>query len=85
MSLRSWFYLRLCVMDFGRKFMNRIFIYSSAFLGAYLFYTVMLVLAYLQFVALNFSNIINFYGLYDVCIIMTVMLIMLNYGAVINH
>jgi hypothetical protein len=43
-SLHTWFLLRISLMDLGRKYMNRIFIYSSTFLGLYLFYAIFMLL-----------------------------------------
>jgi hypothetical protein len=43
-TLFTWFQVRLCLMDLGRKYMKRIFIYSSTFLGAYLFYAIFMLL-----------------------------------------
>ena len=45
-SILAWFHLRNCVMDFGKKYMQRIFVYSSVFLGMYLFYAVGLLLSF---------------------------------------
>jgi hypothetical protein len=71
-------------MDFGRKFMNRIFIYSSVFFGMYLFYTIMVLLSYFGFVSFSFSLIINAVGMFDVILVLTIILIMLNCGAIVN-
>ena len=54
-SLHSWFLMRQCLMDIGRKYMSRIFIYSSAFLGCYLFYAVFLLLQYFEFLDIYLS------------------------------
>ena len=43
-SLQTWFEIRLCLMDLGRKYMTRIFLYSSTFLGVYFFYAIILLL-----------------------------------------
>jgi hypothetical protein len=72
-------------MDVGRKFMNRIFVYSSTFFGMYLFYVIMLLLSYFGIVSFRFSNIINAIALFDVGIILTIVVVMLNYGAIVNY
>jgi hypothetical protein len=45
-SLYTWFKLRECIMDFGKKYMMRVLIYSSAFLAFYAFYGGILLLSY---------------------------------------
>jgi hypothetical protein len=71
-------------MDFGIKYVSRIFIYSSAFFGVYLFYTVVVLLTYFGFVEYHFSLLINMTALYDVAVVLGVILVMLYYGAVVN-
>lgn len=77
--------MRLCLMDFGRKYMNRIFIYTSVFFGVYLFYTVITVISYLGYVIVKFSAMINAIALFDVVVILTTVLIMLYLGAIANE
>jgi hypothetical protein len=45
-SVHNWFKMRQCLLDLGQKYMKRIFIYSSTFLGCYLFYLIVLLLNY---------------------------------------
>lgn len=71
-------------MDFGKKYMNRIFIYSSVFFGMYLFYTIMFILSYFGIISFEFSLMINAIAIYDVAIVLTIIMMMLYYGAVIN-
>jgi hypothetical protein len=77
--------LRLSIMDVGRKYMNRISIYSSTFMGAYLFYAVILLLQYFDFIDIKFPFLANFYAMYDILFVMTAMIIMLYCGAAVNH
>lgn len=72
-------------MDVGRKFMNRIQIYSSTFLGAYLFYEIILVLQYLEFINTKFPMLANIYAIYDITFLMICMVTMLYFGAGVNH
>jgi hypothetical protein len=51
-ALNSWFQLRCCVMDFGRKYLKRVYMYSSVFLGMYLFYAVVILLSFFKVVDL---------------------------------
>mmetsp|Transcript_5678 Transcript_5678/g.5180 ORF Transcript_5678/g.5180 Transcript_5678/m.5180 type:complete len:84 (-) Transcript_5678:386-637(-) len=83
--MKAWFELRVCAMDLGRKYMNRIFVYSSTFLGIYLFYAVVELLSFFGIISFQFIPIINGLAVFDVTVVLTVMLAMLNLGAEVNH
>lgn len=82
--MHSWLMLRLCVMDYGRKFMSRIFVYESTFFGAYLFFIIMLLLSFFGIISLKISLIAQALVLFDIFLVLTIVLIMLYCGAVIN-
>ncbi|TNV83568.1 hypothetical protein FGO68_gene6210 [Halteria grandinella] len=84
-SMHSWFQMRLCLMDLGRKYVNRIFIYSSTFLGCYLFYAIILILQYFDLINLEISPIFQAIALYDIIFTLTNIFAMLFYGAVVNE
>ena len=84
-SINSWSNLRYCMMDFGLKYMNRIFIYSSTFLGMYTFYLAILLLSYFNIVTYKFSLVFNLIAIFDICVVLKIVLTMLYYGAVINE
>lgn len=50
-SWHSWFSLRICAMDFGRKYMVRIFLYCSTFLAGYTFFVIVLLLDYFSIIS----------------------------------
>jgi hypothetical protein len=72
-------------MDLGRKYLMRIFIYSSTFMGAYLFYAVILLLQYFDFIHTKFSIVANSYAMYDIAFVITLILSMLWFGAGVNY
>ncbi len=72
-------------MDFGRKYIMRIFMYSSVFLGMYLFYAIVLLLSFFDFLEIEFSLVFNLICIYDIVIILGIMLSMLYFGAEINE
>ena len=84
-SFQSWFILRFCIMDIGKKYMMRIMVYSSTFMGAYLFYAVILTLQYFDFIQTKFSLISNVYALYDIVFVMTAIIFMVWFGAGVNQ
>lgn len=84
-SMHTWFQMRLCLMDLGRKYVNRIFIYSSTFLGCYLFYAVILILQYFDLVNLYISPISQVIALYDIIFTLSNIFGMLYYGAMVNE
>ena len=84
-SLQSWFLLRLSIMDLGKKYMMRIMIYSSTFLGAYLFYAVILLLQYFEFIDIKFPLMANVFAYYDIGFVMTAMIAMLWCGTGVNY
>jgi hypothetical protein len=83
-SLNTWFMIRLSLMDLGRKYMNRIFIYSSTFMGAYLFYAVILLLNFFEFINIKLSLISNIYAIFDITIVLSCNMGMLIFGAAVN-
>jgi hypothetical protein len=85
-SLHSWFQLRLCLMDLGLKYMSRIFIYSSTFLGGYFFYATVMLLQYFELInSLVLRRITNALAIYDILFTLGVILCMLHYGASANY
>lgn len=84
-SMHTWFHMRLCLMDLGRKYVRRIFIYSSTFLGSYLFYAILLLLQYFDLANFNISPISQAYALYDIIFTLTIIFGMLYYGAITNE
>jgi len=71
-------------MELGRKYMNRIFIYSSTFLGAYLFYAIFLLLQFFDFIKIQLPLIANAYAMFDIFIVLTCIIGMLYFGASVN-
>ena len=65
--------------------MTRISIYSSTFMGAYLFYAVILLLQYFEFIEIKFPLMANIYAMYDILFVMTAMIVMLWFGAAVNQ
>jgi hypothetical protein len=83
-SLHTWFLLRVCLMDLGRKYMNRIFIYSSTFLGLYLFYAIFLLLQFFEFISIQLPLVANVFAMFDIFFVLTCIISMLWFGAYVN-
>jgi len=81
----AWLQLRSCVMDFGRKYIMRVFMYSSVFLALYLSITVMLLISFFGIISIKFSFFFNLVCVYDIIIVLGVITSMFYYGAVINE
>lgn len=73
------------MMDFGRKYINRIFIYSSTFLVLYIFIALILLLAYFGIRFVNFAPILYIMATFDVIYVVGILIAMLVYGAKINN
>ncbi|CDW73934.1 UNKNOWN [Stylonychia lemnae] len=84
-QIQQWFKLRLCAMDFGRKYMNRIFVYCSTFFGAYLFFVIILLLNFFEIIHFEFHLITYTLAVYDIFVVLGVILMMLYYGSIVNH
>eukprot|EP00347_Sterkiella_histriomuscorum_P021309 403334452 len=84
-SLHSWFSLRICAMDFGRKYMVRIFMYCSTFLAFYTFFVVILLLDYFNFINFQLPLMVQVYAIFEVFMVLGVILVMLYLGAVVNQ
>ena len=65
--------------------MMRIFLYCSTFLGGYTFIVVILLLDFFNFTNFQVPLMLQIYALYDIVMILSVMLIMLYLGAVVNQ
>mmetsp|Transcript_39955 Transcript_39955/g.38513 ORF Transcript_39955/g.38513 Transcript_39955/m.38513 type:complete len:110 (+) Transcript_39955:72-401(+) len=76
-GLYSWQKMRECLMDLGRKYKNRVLIYSSVFMGIYAFYAAVFLLYYFDFVEIPLTTIISSYAIYDIVIVLTVIMTML--------
>ena len=83
--LANWYQLRTCVMDFGRKYRQRVLIYSSIFFGVYLFFSAVIILNLFGFIEEEIPLIVTFYTVYDVIIVLAVILIMFYFAAIINE
>ena len=71
-------------MDFGRKYMSRVFIYESTFFGGYLFFVVVLVLYFFGLINFKLSLMIIFIACFDITVVLGIVLLMLNLGAIVN-
>jgi hypothetical protein len=71
-------------MDLGRKYVSRIFVYCSTFFAVYLFFFAIILLKFFGFLTFNLSVIMYMYVLFDVAFVMTIILCMLYFGAVVN-
>ena len=65
--------------------MHRIFIYSSTFLGGYIFYAVIILLSYFKLISYEFSIVFNMLALFDIFLVLGIVLAMLAIGAEINE
>jgi len=83
-TLHSWFQLRCCIMDFGKKYMLRIFFYSSVFLGLYFTFAVIMLLSFFSLITLEVTPVWSLICVFDIFIVLGVLLSMFYYGAVIN-
>jgi len=72
-------------MDFGRKYVKRIFVYCSTFFAAYLFFIILVLLDFFEIIDFRFSRITYMLAIYDVVVVLGVILLMLHSGAIVNH
>lgn len=84
-NLYIWFQMRACLMDLGRKYVDRIFLYSSTFLGCYLFFLVLILLKFFGFVDINLSPFSITIAMFDIFFVLGVNLAMLHSGAEVNQ
>ena len=80
-TIYTWFQMRTCLMDLGRKYMSRVFMYSSTFLGCYLFYLVLILLQFFGFFDVGLSFVGITIAMFDIIFVLGVNLAMLNCGA----
>lgn len=71
--------------DLGRKFMLRIFLYSSTFLGVYLFQLAAMVLTYFDIISFYLPFISVALALCDILFTLSIILGMFIYGASANE
>ena len=83
-SLRTWILMRTAALDLGRKYLVRIFLYASFFLGLYTFYLAVFLLNFFGFLGYNFPMILNAYAIFDIGIVLGVIFMMFVLGAFIN-
>ena len=83
-TVNSWMQLRMCTMDFGKKYMVRIFVYCSTFFAVYLFFIIIILLSYFELITLQLSLIAQLHVLLDVSFVLSIILFMLYFGAVVN-
>ena len=83
-SLRTWILMRTAALDLGRKYLVRIFLYSSFFLGLYTFYLVVFLLNFFKVLKYNFPMILNAYAIFDIGIVLGVIFLMFVQGAFVN-
>ncbi len=72
-------------MDFGKKYMLRIFFYSSVFLGMYFTFAVIMLLSFFKVINVNISPVWAFICIFDIIIVLGVLLSMFRNGAEINE
>lgn len=84
-NLYIWFQMRACLMDLGRKYLDRIFLYSSTFLGCYLFFFVLILLKFFGFINIYLSPFTITISMFDIFFVLGVNLSMLYSGAQVNQ
>ncbi|TNV82796.1 hypothetical protein FGO68_gene899 [Halteria grandinella] len=84
-SLHSWYQMRQCLMDLGKRYLNAIFIYSSFFLAGYLGFLIYRMLAVFEFIEDSSSSVFFAYATYDQFLFLANILLMLYYGACVNQ
>ncbi|TNV82850.1 hypothetical protein FGO68_gene2316 [Halteria grandinella] len=84
-SLQAWYQMRQCIMDLGRKYLKRIFLYSSCFLAAYLGFAIYRLLGIFNFIDSEVSNVMVLLSGVDTFFVLGNILAMLYYGASINN
>ena len=84
-SLRTWILMRTAALDLGRKYLVRIFLYASFFLGLYTFYLAVFLLNFFGFLGYNFPMILNAYAIFDISIVLGVIFLMFVQGAFVNY
>lgn len=72
-------------MDFGKKYMLRIFFYSSVFLGMYFTFSVVMLLSFFKIISVSITPVWAFICIYDIIIVLGVLLSMFKFGAEINE
>lgn len=77
--------MRLCAMDFGLKYMNRIFVYCSTFIAFYLILVILLLLYLFGLVNVQLKMITIVMSCFDIFCVLGVMLMMVYQGAQVNH
>lgn len=84
-SIRAWLLMRTAALDLGRKYLVRVFMYCSFFLGLYTFYLIVFLLNYFGFLGYNFPLILNAYAIFDISIVLFNIFLMFLLGAFINY
>ena len=85
LNFYNWFHMRCCLMEFGKKYMYRIFFYTSTFLSFYLIYLVLILLDFFKIADFKFNTCFFMIGVYDVIVCFSIIIAMLHYGAMINE
>jgi len=71
-------------MDFGRKYLMRIFAYSSAFLVIYSIQLIFILLDFFDIIQIEMPKDLLVKTIFDSSVLLTLLLIMLYTGALIN-
>lgn len=83
-NLASWMTLRRSLLDLGKKYTYRIFLYCSVFLAFYLTFFIFLMLTLFGLLKYQIPLVVYITGTYDVVMILGVILIMIRTGAKVN-
>ncbi|TNV83100.1 hypothetical protein FGO68_gene934 [Halteria grandinella] len=83
-SLQTWYQMRQCILDLGRKYLKRIFLYSSCFLAFYLGFVIYRLLGVFKLIDSEVSNAMVLLSGVDTIFVLGNILAMLYYGASVN-
>jgi hypothetical protein len=77
--------MRQCLMDLGRKYMKRIFIYSSVLMAGSLVFLIIRTLSVFQVIDFRMSLLTFMFSGFDGIFVLGIILLMLYYGAQVNQ
>lgn len=83
-NIFRWLALRSSLLDFGKKYTKRIFIYVSVYIVFYGLFGVILTLSFVKLLPYNIPANVYIMGYFDIVVILAIIFAMIRIGAEIN-
>lgn len=84
-NLEAWMKLKDAIIDVGYKYTLRITLFTSIMFFLVIFYLIFFLIVFFKLIKFSISPVLYTLGIFDICTVMSIILIIIRLGASINQ